>query len=60
MNCEYLFLLFIFYKDKEILLDFNIFNYNLYFFIGVLRFMRKIIGLKEEFYNRYIVNGCFF
>ena len=22
--------------------------------------MRKIIGLKEEFYNRYIVNGCLF
>lgn len=27
---------------------------------GALRFMRKIIGLKEEFYNRYIVKGCLF
>ncbi|XP_033734679.1 serine/threonine-protein phosphatase 4 regulatory subunit 3A-like isoform X2 [Pecten maximus] len=25
-----------------------------------LRFMRKIIGLKEDFYNRYIVKGCLF
>ncbi|XP_064464080.1 serine/threonine-protein phosphatase 4 regulatory subunit 3-like [Ornithodoros turicata] len=25
-----------------------------------LRFMRKIVGLKDEFYNRYIVNGNLF
>lgn len=28
--------------------------------LGALRFMRKIIGLKDEFYNRYIVNGNLF
>ncbi|XP_048734187.1 serine/threonine-protein phosphatase 4 regulatory subunit 3A-like [Ostrea edulis] len=28
--------------------------------LGALRFMRKIIGLKEEFYNRYITMGCLF
>lgn len=25
-----------------------------------LRFMRRIVGLKDEFYNRYIVNGNLF
>lgn len=30
------------------------------FFAGALRFMRKIVGLKEEFYNRYIVKGNLF
>ncbi|KAK3093571.1 hypothetical protein FSP39_017545 [Pinctada imbricata] len=25
-----------------------------------LRFMRRIIGLKDEFYNRYITKGCLF
>ena len=27
---------------------------------GALRFMRKIIGLKEDFYNTYIVKGYLF
>lgn len=27
---------------------------------GALRFMRKIVGLKEEFYNRYIIKGNLF
>ena len=29
-------------------------------FPGALRFMRKIVGLKEEFYNRYIIKGNLF
>ena len=29
-------------------------------FSGALRFMRKIIGMKEEFYNRYIIKGNLF
>lgn len=29
-------------------------------FLGALRFMRKIIGLKDEFYNRYIIGGNLF
>nr|KAG5704214.1 hypothetical protein BaRGS_012502 [Batillaria attramentaria] len=28
--------------------------------LGALRFMRKIVGLKEEFYNRYIIKGNLF
>ena len=28
--------------------------------IGALRFMRKIIALKDEFYNRYIIKGNLF
>ncbi|XP_050543788.1 serine/threonine-protein phosphatase 4 regulatory subunit 3A isoform X2 [Daktulosphaira vitifoliae] len=28
--------------------------------LGALRFMRKIVALKDEFYNRYIVKGCLF
>lgn len=28
--------------------------------LGALRFMRKIIALKDEFYNRYIMKGCLF
>lgn len=27
---------------------------------GALRFMRRIIGLKDEFYNRYITKGNLF
>jgi protein phosphatase-4 regulatory subunit 3 len=27
---------------------------------GALRFMRKIIGMKEDFYNRYIIKGNLF
>ena len=27
---------------------------------GALRFMRKIVGLKDEFYNRYIIKGNLF
>lgn len=33
---------------------------NLFLFLGALRFMRKIIGLKDEFYNRYIISGNLF
>ena len=29
-------------------------------FAGALRFMRKIIALKDEFYNRYIIKGNLF
>ena len=29
-------------------------------FIGALRFMRKIVALKDEFYNRYIIKGNLF
>lgn len=28
--------------------------------LGALRFMRKIVALKDEFYNRYIMKGCLF
>ncbi|UYV82747.1 SMEK2 [Cordylochernes scorpioides] len=28
--------------------------------LSALRFMRKMVGLKDEFYNRYIVNGNLF
>lgn len=27
---------------------------------GALRFMRKIVALKDEFYNRYIIKGNLF
>ena len=30
------------------------------FSLGALRFMRKIIALKDEFYNRYIIKGNLF
>lgn len=33
---------------------------NIFLFLGALRFMRKIIGLKDEFYNRYIISGNLF
>lgn len=29
-------------------------------FVGALRFCRKIVGLKEEFYNRYIIKENLF
>lgn len=29
-------------------------------FLGALRFMRKIVALKDEFYNRYIIKGNLF
>lgn len=28
--------------------------------LGALRFMRKIIALKDEYYNRYIIKGSLF
>ena len=31
-----------------------------HFILGALRFMRKIIALKDEFYNRYIIKGNLF
>ena len=31
-----------------------------YFFSDSLRFLRRIVGLKDEFYNRYIVKGQLF
>lgn len=30
------------------------------YFLGALRFMRRIIGLKDEFYNRYIMRNFLF
>ena len=36
------------------------FDFHKLLFTGALRFMRKIVGLKEEFYNRYIVKGNLF
>jgi len=30
------------------------------YFLGALRFMRKIVALKDEFYNRYIIKGNLF
>lgn len=34
---------------------------KLYVFVqGALRFMRRIIGLKDEYYNRYIIKGNLF
>lgn len=30
------------------------------YFQGALRFMRRIIGLKDEYYNRYIIKGNLF
>lgn len=30
------------------------------FIQGALRFMRRIIGLKDEYYNRYIIKGNLF
>lgn len=37
-------------------------KFLIFFFldIGALRFMRRIIGLKDEFYNRYITKGNLF
>uniref|UniRef100_A0A5F8A6G4 Protein phosphatase 4 regulatory subunit 3B n=1 Tax=Macaca mulatta TaxID=9544 RepID=A0A5F8A6G4_MACMU len=36
-------------------------TYPLYYvLLGALRFMRRIIGLKDEFYNRYITKGNLF
>lgn len=32
----------------------------LVYFQGALRFMRRIIGLKDEYYNRYIIKGNLF
>lgn len=32
----------------------------LFFPQGALRFMRRIIGLKDEYYNRYIIKGNLF
>lgn len=34
--------------------------YSHFFHTDALRFCRKIIGLKDEFYNRYIVKGRLF
>lgn len=34
--------------------------YILIVILGALRFMRKIIALKDEFYNRYIIKGNLF
>ena len=34
--------------------------YTLIFFLGALRCCRRIVGLKDEFYNRYIVKGKLF
>lgn len=34
--------------------------YTYIFCAGALRFMRRIIGLKDEYYNRYIVKGNLF
>lgn len=36
----------------------NILNH--FSLLGSLRFKRKIIGLKDEFYNRYIMKSCLF
>lgn len=33
---------------------------SLFYLPGALRFMRKIIGLKEEFYYRHIINSNLF
>lgn len=40
--------------------DFKQYNYCQFIETGALRFMRKIISLKDEFYNRYIVKGNLF
>ena len=32
----------------------------MYFFLDSLRFLRRVVGLKDEFYNRYIVKGQLF
>lgn len=34
--------------------------FYIFFKLGALRFMRRIIGLKDEFYNRYITKGNLF
>jgi len=31
-----------------------------FFLLDSLRFLRRIVGLKDEFYNRYIVKGQLF
>lgn len=39
----------------------KLFDFFLFFLrVGALRFMRRIIGLKDEFYNRYITKGNLF
>jgi protein phosphatase-4 regulatory subunit 3 len=38
----------------------SVFNFGAGLISGALRFMRKIVGLKEEFYNRYIIKGNLF
>lgn len=39
-----------------------VYSYNCleYFISDSLRFMRRIVGLKDEFYNRYIIKGQLF
>ena len=37
-----------------------IINLSFFSFLGALRFCRKIVGLKEDFYNRYIINENLF
>ncbi|TRY72392.1 hypothetical protein TCAL_08442 [Tigriopus californicus] len=36
------------------------YKHCMHVFIGAIRFMRKIIALKDEFYNRYIIKGNLF
>lgn len=43
-------------RDKFQAFDFMLF----YARTGALRFMRKIVALKDEFYNRYIIKGNLF
>ena len=61
MNSRHTFLVLCkFYPDCFEHFDVNkLLNYNLSF-PGALRFMRKIIALKDEFYNRYIIKGNLF
>lgn len=40
-------------------LDVQLF-FHFFLHVGALRFMRRIIGLKDEFYNRYITKGNLF
>uniref|UniRef100_A0A8C3GBZ3 Serine/threonine-protein phosphatase 4 regulatory subunit 3 n=1 Tax=Cyclopterus lumpus TaxID=8103 RepID=A0A8C3GBZ3_CYCLU len=47
-------------NSKHTFLALSVGRPGLVFIQGALRFMRRIIGLKDEYYNRYIIKGNLF
>lgn len=39
---------------------FGFWDVLIFWFVGALRFMRRIIAMKDEYYNRYIIKGNLF